>query len=133
MPCSVPTDRDPKSCRVVAGTECRVLQLQLDGLSAALLWSKASATGLQEFLGALGGAARHFGDFCSRWSGQSTKDERAPGVAGVLPHVHSVQGEHMVVNIEPDGAIHPLHRGDRTAKRVGNGLEPMLLLGAPFE
>jgi hypothetical protein len=54
LPCSVPTDCDPRSCRVVAGTECRVLQLQLDGLSVALLWIKASATGLQELLDALG-------------------------------------------------------------------------------
>jgi hypothetical protein len=97
------TDGDAQSRRVVAGCQCRVLELQLDRLTGALLWVKAEPTSLQEPFDAASSTASHLSDLFSRFGRQSTKDQSAVRVAWVLPNVHAVQSKDMVVHIQSDG------------------------------
>jgi hypothetical protein len=130
---SVPTDSDAQSCRVVAGCQCRVLDLQPDRLTGALLWVKTAPMSLKEPFDALSSTARYLSDLFSRWGWQSTKDQSALRVARVLPNVDAVQGEDMVVDVQSDSTVDPLYRGHCTRERVRNAREAELLFGPPLE
>ena len=110
-----------------------MLKLQLDRLGVALLWVEAAPTSLQEPFDAVSSTASHLSDLFSRWGRQSTKDQSAVRVARVLPNVHAVQGEDMVVDIQSDGTVDPLYCGHCTGECVGNAFEAELLLGPPLE